>query len=86
MCWICDRRTVAMSHIPLRMMKMWTVWDSDSSILAYQITLINKDLLLQVRNTNLIFPKKEKKRVLGNVSQVNFGRKNNTEKHSTLIS
>jgi len=75
-----------MSHIPLRMMKMWTVWDSDSSILAYQITLINKDLLLQVRNTNLIFPKKEKKRVLGNVSQVNFGRKNNTEKHSTLIS
>ena len=58
------------------MMKMWTVWDFDSSILAYQITLINKDLLLQVRNTNLIFPKKEKKDVLGNVSQVNFERTN----------
>jgi hypothetical protein len=75
MCWIRDRGIVAMSHRPLKMKKMWTAWDFDSSILAYQITLKNKDLLLQVMNTNFIFPKQKKKRVLGNISQVNFGRK-----------
>jgi hypothetical protein len=52
--------------------KMWTAWNIDSSILAYQITFINKDLLLQVRNTNLIFPKQKKKQFFGNVSPVNF--------------
>jgi hypothetical protein len=68
-----------MSHRALRMKKLCTAWDFDSSICAYQITLINKDLLLQVMNTNLIFPnkkKKKKKQVLGNVSEVNYGRKN----------
>jgi len=50
--------------------------------------LINKDLLLQERNTNLKFPK-QKEQVLGNVSEVNFGRKNERiyiEKRPALIS
>jgi hypothetical protein len=62
------------------MKKIWTAWDFDSSLLAYQITLISKALLLQVRNTykSHISKKKggEKKEILDNVSQVNFGRKN----------
>jgi len=63
-----------------KMKKMLTAWDFDSSMLAYQITSINEDLFLQVRNTNLKFPKqkkkKKKKQVLGSISQVHFGREN----------
>jgi hypothetical protein len=74
---MCNHRTVAASQRTFMMKKMWTAWGFHPSVLAYQITLIDIDLFLQVRNTNLKFPKqKKKKQVLGNASPVHFGRKN----------
>jgi hypothetical protein len=66
-----------------KMKKMLTAWDFDSSMLVYQITLINKDLFLQVRNTNLKLPKqKEEVAFLKCILEERM----NTEKHSALIS
>ena len=51
-----ESRIVLHLHKMLQLEPMLTAWDFDSSTLAYQITMIDRDLFLKVR-VNLVKPK-----------------------------